>query len=199
MRDGFIGVKNLHLAPLTDVDSLTYETPVHIPGTVQIQAKRSIDDNPSYADDEVWLNAKADTGGDGTISIRDILSDAAVRELIAKLTGYMVTTEGDILATEANPEPCCVMCEQTGYIHGRRKLFYYCELGKPDFDAATKEDKANVGQLDIPFIYKPLKLSESVKATTRDSFYGNSTYNDWFKAVVTTVEPKTTTGDGAGA
>lgn len=190
MRDGFIGVKNFHLAPLTDVDTLTYEKPVHIPGTVQIQAQRSISDDPAYADDEVWINARTDVGGTGTFSIRDILSDATIRALIARLSGYMVTEEGDVLATDRNPVPCAALCEQTGYIHGRKKLFYYCELGKPDFNAATKEDKTSVGQLDIPFTFKLVELAPGVKASTRDSFYGNSTYNTFFDAVVTTAVEK---------
>lgn len=189
-RDGLIGVKNLHLAPITNQDTLAYGTPVHIPGTVQIQASRSINESPSYADDEVWINAKSDTGGEGTLSLRDIMSDETVRELIANLTGYLVTAEGDVLATDKNPTPCAILCEQTGYIHGRRKLFYWCELGKPDFDAATKEDSVSVGQIDIPFTYKPAKLAEGVRATTRDSFYGNSTYDGWFKAVVMTTAEK---------
>ena len=186
-RDGFIGVKNLHLAPLTDIEALTYETPVSVPGTVQIQASRSVSDEPAYADDEVWINAKSDTGGTGTLSLRDVISVAAIRTLIARLTGYIVTTEGDVLATDKAPVPCAILCEQTGYLHGRRKLFYYCELGKPDFDASTKEENASVGQIDIPFTFYPIKLAEGVVATTRDSFYGNSTYADWFEAVVKTT------------
>lgn len=188
-RDGFIGVKNLHLAPLTDVDALTYETPVAIPGAVQIQASRSLSEEPSYADDEVWINAKSDTGGTGTLSLRDVVSVAAIRALIARLTGYVVTSEGDVLGTDKAPVPCAILCEQSGYLHGRRKLFYYCELSKPDFDASTKEANATVGQIDIPFTFYPIKLAEGVIATTRDSFYGNSTYEDFFEAVVKTTTP----------
>jgi len=192
-RDGFIGVKNLHLAPLTNVDTATFGTPVDIgskAGLVSIQASRSVNSDPSYANDETWINANTDTGGTGTIAIRDI-TDETVRETIAEFTGYLVTSEGDVLAlADVQPKPCAIMCEQTGYIHGRRKVFYHCELGKPDFDAQTKEDKTSVGQISIPFTYYPLKLAEGVRATTRDSFYGNSTYDDFFTAVVKTVTPK---------
>ena len=60
---------------------------------------------------------------------------------------------------------------------------------KPDFDASTKEANATVGQIDIPFTFYPIKLAEGVIATTRDSFYGNSTYEDFFEAVVKTTTP----------
>ena len=189
-RDGFIGVKNFHLAPMTDPDTLTYDTPIDIgtkAGLVSIQADRSTSNDPVYANDEVWIDAETDTGGSGTIAIRDI-NDETVRETIAALTGYLVTTEGDILAlTNVAPPHCAVMCEQTGYIHGRRKLFYDCKLGKPNFSASTKEGNTQVGQLEIPFTYYPAKLAEGVTATTRDSFYGNSTYNG-FAPYIESVE-----------
>ena len=191
-RDQFIGVKNFHIAELTDEDSLTYASPVAVPGLVQMQASRTTNNEPSYADDEVWIEEESDTGGEGTISIRDILTSAAVRELIARLSGYLVTTEGDLLAiSDATRNPCALMCERSAHGgHGQRKLWYCCKLGKPEFDASTKEDTASAGQLDIPFTYRPIKLAEGVSATTRDSFYGNSTYADFFSAVVKTTTAK---------
>lgn len=192
-RDGFVGVKNFHLAPITDLATLTYGTPVDIgsnAGLVSIQADRSTSEDPAYANDEVWINARTDTGGTGTIAIRDI-NNTTVRETIAKHTGYLVTTEGDILAlSNVSPEPCAILCEQTGYIHGRRKLFYHCELGKPNFSASTKEGNTQVGQIEIPFTYYPVELATGVFVTTRDSFYGNSTYDDFFEAVVKTATAK---------
>ena len=192
-RDGYVGVKNLHLAPITNLTSLTYATPVDVGskvGAVSIQADRSVSNDPAYANDEIWINADTDTGGTGTLAIREF-GDTTVRELIADLTGYLVTSEGDILAL-ANPEkkPCAILCEQSGYIHGRRKLFYHCELGKPNFSAQTKEGKTQVGQIEIPFTYYPIEIATGVMVTTRDSFYGNSTYADFFTAVVKTATPK---------
>ena len=191
-RDAFIGVKNFHIAEMTAESTLTYATPVAIPGLVQMQASRSVESGPSYADDEVWINDETDNGGEGTISIRDILSSGTIRELIAKLSGYLITSEGDILAL-SNPTkvPCAIMCERSAHGgHGQRKLWYKCWLGKPDFDASTKEGSPNVGQLDIPFTYEPVQLAEGVIVTTRDSFYGNSTYADFFEAVVKTYTAK---------
>ena len=200
-RDGFIGVKNLHLAKMTNVDSLTYATPVAIPGTVQMQASRNTSNDPSYADDEVWIDSENDTGGEGTISIRDVLSSETVRNLIAELCGYFITAEGDLLAlTNADKAPCAIMCERTAYSgHGQRKLWYKAYLGKPSFDAATKEDKKTIGQLDIPFRYEPVTLGEGVTCTTRDSFYGNSTYSSFFSAVVKTYAAPSTSGSGTSS
>ncbi|MBQ9005782.1 MAG: hypothetical protein IJ092_05350 [Atopobiaceae bacterium] len=191
-RDQFIGVKNFHLAELTDEENLTYGTPVAIAGLVQMQASRATNNEPSYADDEVWIEEESDTGGEGTISIRDILSNQDARELIARLSGYLVTAEGDLLAiVGASRNPCAILCERSAHSgHGQRKLWYCCTLGKPEFDASTKEETPTAGQLDIPFTYRPIKLAEGISATTRDSFYGNSTYAGFFDAVVKTTAAK---------
>ena len=197
-RDGFIGVKNFHIAEMTAEDTLTYATPVAVPGLVQMQASRTTNNEPSYADDDVWIDASSDTGGEGTISIRDVLTSSTIRNLIAKLTGYFLTAEGDLLAlTNAEDKFCCLMCERSAHGgHGQRKLWYKCKLGKPEFDASTKEDTPSVGQLDIPFTFSPVELGTGVTCTTRDSFYGNSTYADFFSAVVKTYAAPSTSGTG---
>ena len=193
-RDGSVGVKNLHLAPINDLDTLSYAKPIDIgsyAGLVSMSADRNVSSDPAYANDDVWINAQTDTGGTGTITIRDI-TNPHVREVIAYFTGYMVTTEGDVLALADEPaKPCAILCEQTGYIHGRRKLFYHCELGKPNFSAQTKEANTQVGSVEIPFTFYPVELAAGVRASTRDSFYGNSTYEGWFNAVVKTASAKT--------
>ena len=199
MRDGFVGVKNLHIAEMTDTDDLTYATPVDVGshvGVVSINIQRSIGENPAYANDEEWINAKTDTGGTGTLAIRDA-NHKASRDLIARLAGYLITSEGDLLATDTPPIPCALLVERTGYIHGQRKLLYWVEFGKPDFEANTKEENAEVGQLEIPFKFKPVTLAEGVRTATRDSFYGNSTYDDFFEAVVKTYATASTSGSGS--
>lgn len=196
-RDAFVGLKALYLAELTNEDELTYATPVDIgtkAGVVSISAAREISTDPAYANDDVWIEAETDTGGTGTLEIRDVLTDETVRETIAKLTGYLITTEGDVLAIDKPSVPCALLCEQSGYIHGRRKCFYKVKLRKPDFEAQTKEGSTTIGSLSIPFSFYKIKLADSVNASTRDSFYGNSTYNTFFNAVVTTSAEKGNVG-----
>ena len=187
-KDGFVGLKALYLAEMTDEDTLAYGTPADIAtkaGAVSISASREVSNDAAYANDDVWIEAETDTGGSGTISIRDI-NDQTVREAIFSLAGYRVTAEGDLLAIDAPAKYCALLCEQSGYIHGRRKCFYKVKLGKPDFEANTKEASTTIGQLDIPFRFYKVKLADGVVTTTRDSFYGNSTYADFFTDVVKT-------------
>lgn len=186
-RDGFIGVNRFALAKITDIVSLTYATPVDVPSIVGMSASRSDDSNPSYARDEVWIDAKPDTGGDGNFRIRDILSDPELRNLLAELSGYLITAEGDLLDV-GNPVPCAILCERSAYLgQGQRKLFYWVEIGKPDFEVETKEDGTEIGEVEYPFKFKRVQLAEGVRCATRDSFPGNSTYEGFFSEVVKTT------------
>ena len=63
LRNGFFGVKNSHIAVLKDEDAFTYETPVKIPGTVEIKMEPSVETNTSYADNEPWIDKTQDNGG----------------------------------------------------------------------------------------------------------------------------------------
>jgi len=186
-RDGFIGVNKFALAEITDPDSLIYATPVDVPSIVGMSASRGDDSNPSYARDEVWIDAKPDTGGDGSFRIRDILSDPTLRNLLAKLSGYLITAEGDLLDV-GDPVPCAILCERSAYLgKGQRKCFYWCEIGKPDFEVETKEDNTEIGEVEYPFTFKRVQLADGVRCATRDSFPGNSTYEGFFSDVVKTT------------
>lgn len=195
-RDGFIGVNKFALAKITATATLTYATPVEVPSIVGMSASRSEDSNPSYARDEVWIDAKADTGGEGSFRIRDILSDATLRQLLAELSGYLITAEGDLLDC-GDPTPCAILVERSAYRgHGQRKCFYWCELGKPSFEVETKEDQTNIGEVEFPFTFKRVTLGEGVRCATRDSFYGNSTYAEFFDAVVKTYATSSNSTSG---
>ena len=185
-RDGFIGVNAFYLAEITNKASITYDTPVEVPSIVGMTASRGDDSNPAYARDEVWIDAKSDTGGEGSFRVRDILSDSTLRTLLARLCGYLITYEGDLLDV-GDPVPCAILVERSAYLgHGQRKCFYWCELGKPDFEVETKEDSITIGEVTIPFTYKRVTLGDNVRCATRDCFYGNSTYANFFSAVVKT-------------
>lgn len=86
-RNGFFGVKNSHIAIFKDEDEFTYETPVKVPGTVEIKMEPSVETNTSYADNEPWIDKTQDNGGSGTISFYDTESTTELRKLFADLLG----------------------------------------------------------------------------------------------------------------
>ena len=193
-RNGFFGVKNSHFAIMTDEDNLTYDTPVHMAGTVEIKMEPSVENASSYADNEVWLQKQLDTGGSGTMSFYDVEGTTDNRELIAKLTGYQIDDNGRIIySADVTPLPFAFMCEQPGHVMGKRICKYKCQMSKPNLDAKTLEDKPDITQLDFDFTWKPITLSNGLRTSGYADYQGTSTYETFFEKVDTAITLKTTT------
>lgn len=112
-RNGFFGVKNAHIARLTNEETFTYEKPIHIPGTVEIKIEPSIEQSTSHGDNETWLDKYQDNGGSITWSLYDIESTPELRALLADIIGFDIDEKGRLLATSGKtPKPFAFMCEQ---------------------------------------------------------------------------------------
>ena len=191
MRQGFFGVKNCHIALLTAESPLTYAEPVAVPGTVEISADAEVSSEAAYADDMVWIDGTTNNGFSGTLSLRDTVSTPTLRELFAKLSGYAIDANGRILGlTQRAPQTFALMCEKTGTNVNQRRCWYYCQLTPPSFDAATKEDNAEITQLDYEFTARPVTLPSGEVASHYDDFTGSETFDDFFEAVDTAIVEK---------
>lgn len=175
-KNGFFGVKNSHFAFCTDEDTLTYETPQHVAGTVGISMEPSVESATSYADNEPWIDKQQDNGGSGTMSFYDVESTPALRKLIARATGYSVTKDGRMnLKANKKPEKFAFMCEQPGHVVGRRRCLLMCEMGKPTTEANTNQDSPEITQLDFPFTWRPVTPPGG---TDEDRTSGYDSYSD---------------------
>lgn len=186
-RNGFFGVKNAHFALVTDEDKLTYETPVHVAGTVAISMEPTVESGTSYADNEVWLEEKNDTGGSGTMSFYDTESTEELRKLIADLVGYTIAADGrTILSANKQPKPFAFMCEQPGHVLGRRRCLLMCQMSKPKQSLNTLQGSPDITQLDYDFTWKPVTPpggKDSDRTSGYDSFTGLADYETFFDAV----------------
>lgn len=199
-RNGFFGVKNAHFAPMTDEDALTYAKPVPVAGTVEIKMEPSVEAGTSYADNEPWLDKQQDNGGSGTMSFYDVESTPELRALIAKLTGYQISTDGRmILSADIKPAPFAFMCEQPGHVMGKRRCLYKCQLSKPSTDAKTIEDKPDITQLDFDFTWRVVKLPDGNRASGYDSYTGLPDYEKFFESVDISITPKAESDSPKGA
>lgn len=191
-KNGFFGVKNTHIAPCKDVDELTYDKPVAIPGTVEIKATPSVNTETSYADNEPWIEKQQDNGGNGTISLYDTESTPELRKLFANLSGCEVDAKGRVLGSSGkDPMPFALMCEQPGHVTGKRRCYLMCQLSKPSMDAKTTEDKPTITQLDYDFTWKPVTLPTGWRGNYYDSYSDIDGYDKFFDSVDTALTPVT--------
>ncbi len=196
-RNGFFGVKNTHIAPCTNEDTLTYDKPVAVPGTVEIKATPSVSTETSYADNDAWIEKQQDNGGSGTISFYDTESTPELRKLFSKLTGYEIDAKGRVLGSSGkDPQPFALMCEQPGHIMGKRRCYLMCRLSKPSMDAKTIEGKPTITKLDYDFTWKPVKLPTGWRGTHYDSYSDIDGYDKFFDEVDTALTPATSAAGG---
>lgn len=189
MKQGFFGVKNTHIAIMTDEDALTYATPIHIPGTVSISADKEINTDTSYADNEVWIDSQVDNGFTGSITFFDTVSTVELRELFAELTGYEVDSHGRVIGvTNKAPKPFALMCERPGSRVGQRRCWMKCQLTKPNMEAETQEDSPEIAELEYEFTARPVTLENGVQLAHYDDYSDTDTYSAFFNAVVTEHE-----------
>ena len=186
-KNGYFGVKNSYFAICTDEEKLTYDKPVHVPGTVSISMEPSVESATSYADNEPWIDKTQDNGGSGTMSFFDVESTKELRRLLADLTGYMVTNDGRMnLKANAKPKKFAFMCEQPGHVTGKRRCLLMCELGKPKTEANTNQDSPEITTLEFPFTWRPV-TPPTGKAEDRTSGYDSYSdlagYDTFFDAV----------------
>lgn len=191
MRQGFFGIKNTHIALITNEEELTFDTPVSIPGTVNLSVDAEIGTSASYADNEVWIDGQQDNGFTGTITFFDTWSTSELRALFAKLTGRAIDTKGrEMGIADRDPQPFALMCEQPGSVAGKRICYYHCQLTKPSMEAATNEDSPEIQELSYDFTIRPVTITNGEGAsanTVRTTYYadyeGSTTYSTFFNAV----------------
>lgn len=176
-KNGYFGVKNSHFAICTDEEKLTYDKPVHVPGTVGISMEPSVEAATSYADNEPWLDKTQDNGGSGTMSFYDVESTKELRRLLADITGYMVAKDGRMsLTANKKPKKFAFMCEQPGHVMGKRRCLLMCEMSKPKAEANTNQDSPEITTLEFPFTWRPVTLATGGDETARTSGYDS--YSD---------------------
>lgn len=191
-RNGFFGVKNVHVARFTDEDTFEYERPVHIPGVVEFKMEPSIEQATSYGDNEPWIDKYQDNGGSITWSLYDIESTPELRELLADINGFDIDEKGRVLATSGKtPKPFAFMCEQPGHAVGKRRCIYKCTSKPASVDAKTLEDKPDITQIDYELTFRPVTLPTGWRGCYLDTYSDLADYDKFFEQVDTAVKPKT--------
>lgn len=190
-RNGFFGVKNAHLARLTNEDTFEYEKPIHIPGTVEIKIAPSIEQSTSHGDNDTWLEKYQDNSGSITWSIYDIESTPELRALLADIIGFDIDAKGRLLATSGKtPKPFAFMCEQPGHVVGKRRCIYRCMCKPASVDAKTLEEKPDITQLDYEITFRPVTLPTGWRGSYIDTYGDIEGYDKFFEEVDITVTPQ---------
>lgn len=184
------GLKNVHYATFTITGGeITYDTPVAIPGAVELSLEPRGDMVEFYADDILYYSSGNNQGYEGTLSIALIPESFAIDCLgeSKNLTDNILTEN-----VTAKGKPFALLFEFDGDEKSTRHVLYNCTANRPTVSGATKTDTVEPQPNELTFVASARITDGAVKSKTTEST-PNEVYEAWYNAVYTAT-PVAVTG-----
>lgn len=174
------GLKNVHYATFTEEGGvITYDTPIPIPGAVELSLEPRGDMTEFYADDMLYYSASNNQGYDGTLSIANIPESYAIDCLGEEKD----ETDGVLTEkTTAKPKPFALLFEFDGDVKATRHVLYNCTANRPTVASSTKTNSAEPNANELTFVSSPRATDYAVKTKTTATT-PTTVYDAWYSAV----------------
>lgn len=175
---------NVHYAPITvsEDGTVTFATPVAMPGAVSISMDPTGEPESFYADGVEYYVINNNQGYDGDLELAMI--PESFRTDILKEE----TDDNQVLVENANSETgsFALLFEFDGDIRKIRHVLYNCSASRPSIESKTNEEGKEVQTETLTVKARPM-ANGYVKAKTGDTTT-ETVYNNWYKSV---YEPNT--------
>ena len=170
---------NVHYAPITKAEdgSVTFETPVAMPGAVSISLDPTGEPESFYADGVEYYVINNNQGYDGDLELAMIPESFRTDILKEEQDANKVLVENSNSETGS----FALLFEFDGDVRKIRHVLYNCSASRPSIESKTNEDEKEVQTETLTVKARPL-ASGYVKAKTGDSTM-ETVYNDWYKSV----------------
>ena len=188
------GLSNVHYAVGTPQSngSMTYGTPVAIPGAVNLSLPAQGDNVVFYADDVEYWVGNGNNGYQGDIEFA-LIPDGFRTDILKEIADAK-----DVLIEDANSEIVhfALLFQFKGDVKARKFVLYNCTCGRPDLASQTKgesiEPQTESLSIKAGTIYNASLDKGIVKAATKEST-DSTTYSGWYSAVYIPTAPSTST------
>lgn len=172
-------LKNAHYALLNVAEdgSVSFETPVPIPGAVSISLDANGEPENFYADGVAYYVINNNMGYEGDLELAMIPEDFRISVLKEKLD------ENNVLVENANTElnSFALLFEFDGDVKHIRHVLYNCSASRPGIEGKTNEESREVQTETLSIKATPL-ASGVVKAKTGNTT-SEMTYQNWYRSV----------------
>ena len=172
-------LKNAHYALLTVAEdgSVTYGTPVSLPGSVSLSLDANGEPENFYADGIAYYVINNNMGYEGDLELALIPESFRTDVLNEKLDSKGVLIEN----SEVELASFALLFEFDGDQKHIRHVMYNCSASRPGIEGKTNEDSKEVQTETLTIKSTPLS-SGLVKAKTGNTT-DETTYNNWYKDV----------------
>lgn len=179
------GLSNVHYAKATIASdgSATYETPVPIPGAVNLSLSAQGSNEPFYADNIKYYVTASNSGYEGDLEVA-IIPDSFRKDILGEIedeNGVIVEETG------ANAQPFALLFQFEGDDKGTRHVMYNCTATRPNVEGQTKEDSTEVKTetmtISCASVYNAELDKNLVKGRCLNDGKSASKYATWNNAV----------------
>jgi len=178
------GLKNVHYAVITEGEdgSITYGTPVKIPGAVSMNLSARGDRTEFYADDQLYYTESTNDGYEGDLEFA-LIPDDFKKDVL----GYKEDANG-VLFEDANatPKNFALLFEFSGDKNAVRHILYNVNASRPNIESSTKTNTKEPATETMSIVASPAPDTGMVKAKVEP---GQAQYETWYQQVYTYVEP----------
>lgn len=177
------GLDNVHYATYEIEDGIiTFDTPIAIPGAVEMTNDPVGDPIEFYADNMVYYYADNNQGYEGVLSIAR-LPDLFKQDILKE----ELDEEDKVLAEYADVQtkPFALLFQFLNDLKARRHVLFNCNAQRPSLSSATKAQSTDPSVTELNYKATPLILDGDrpiVKLSTTQGTPGE-VYNDWFNDV----------------
>lgn len=177
------GLSNVYIAEATIASdgTATYQTPVAVPGAVNLSLEPQGENSPFYADNIVYYMVATNTGYQGDLEL------ALIPDSIRKLIFGEIEDDNHLLVEDADAQlgHFALLFQFEGDESATRHVLYNCTAARPTVASQTKEDTTTPVTETMTITASTVKFDDKnvVKAKTTAST-STADYNGWFSAVM---------------
>lgn len=170
---------NVHYAlqSLAEDGTVSFETPVPMPGAVSLALDANGEPSNFYADGYAYYTISNNMGYDGDLELAMVPESFRTDVLKEELDSNKVLVENANVETEN----FALLFEFDGDIKKIRHVLYNCAASRPSIESQTNEDEIEVKTETLALKATPL-ANGYVKAKTGDSTT-DTVYQNWYDSV----------------
>lgn len=176
------GLKNVHFAKMivSEQDgSISYATPVRIPGAVNLSLEPQGDKADFNADDVIFFSDYANNGYSGDLEVAKIPD-----EFLTEILGQTVDENGAIIeASGDKSSKFALMFEVNGDVNAKRVVYYNCSASRPKAEASTVGETKEPKTDTITITASARSTDELVKASLEPSKQNKTIYDKFYEKV----------------
>lgn len=175
------GLKSVYYAKATASSdgTLTYATPVAMPGAVSLSLDISGDTNTFYADNIAYFTSNANNGYQGDLEMA-LIPDGFRQNILGETLdakGFYVERSDDSQSEFA------LLFQFEGDDNATRHCLYRCVASRPQVNGSTKEESIEPQTETLTITAMPRIADEVVKARAPYTAATTSSYAIWYSAV----------------